>query len=239
MVIGAEGVEAAHPANQRGRGGSIPTSALHGPLFPAKAMRLAMIPPRVAREVCERRHYLHTYPGAAILNFGIFVGASLLGVAVIGLGPANVYRFFADARRDEVACLARFWLDDRLARNAESRALGVLLRLLRRHQQTIKALVAYSDPSVGHDGAIYRAAGFLFLGESDASPYYRMADGRVLHSRTIAHAFGSRSKASLAARGIKFEAIEPRPKLIYVALVDPTWRDRLTRPVLPYQEAKG
>lgn len=239
MVIGAGGAVAARPARQQAGEGAIPIPALHGPPFPAKAMRLAMIPLRVAREVCERRHYLHTYPGAAILNFGIFVRASLLGIAVIGLGPANVFRFFAGAERQEVACLARFWLDDRLGRNSESRALGVLLRLLRRHQQTIKALVGYSDPSVGHDGVIYRAAGFLFLGKSDASPYYRMADGRVLHSRTIAHVFGSRSKASLAARGIKFETIEPRPKLTYVALIDLTWRDRLTRPVLPYREAQG
>ena len=238
MVIGAGGAVAARPARQQAGEGAIPIPALHGPPFPAKAMRFAMIPLRIARELCERHHYLGTYP-AAILNFGIFVGESLLGIAVIGPGPPNIVRFFAGAERHEVVCLARFWLDDRLGRNSESRALGILLRLLRRHQQAIKALVAYSDVSAGHSGGIYKAAGFLFLGTSDGSPYYRLADGRILHSRTIAHTFGSRSKASLAARGVRFETIEPQTKLIYLALVDPTWRDRLTRPVLPYQEAQG
>ena len=116
MVIGAEGVEAAHPANQRGRGGSIPTSALHGPPFPAKAMRLAMIPFRVAREVCERRHYLHTYPGAAILNFGIFVGASLLGVAQLQPVPdefdpyLGTLRSRVDGRLEPASCLVEIAL---------------------------------------------------------------------------------------------------------------------------------
>ena len=107
---------------------------------------------------------------ATPLAYVQLVGDLLLGVVVLGVGPTNVHRLFNDARRSEVACLARLWLDDRLGRNSESRVLGVVLRLLRKEQSTLKALVAYSDPTVGHTGMIYRAAGLLYLGESMAMP---------------------------------------------------------------------
>ena len=100
------------------------------------------IPHLVARRVCERKHYLGSYPGGVLLNFGIFVGDKLLGVVVLGAGPANLRRFFHGAGPREVLCLTCFWLDDRLGPNAESRVLGVITRSMRRWQTTVKAVVA-------------------------------------------------------------------------------------------------
>ncbi len=67
--------------------------------------------------MCQTRHYLRSYPGGAWLNFGVFVGNLLLGVAVLSVGPTNVHRLFQGAQRQEVICLARLWLDDRLGPN--------------------------------------------------------------------------------------------------------------------------
>ena len=83
-----------------------------------------------------------------------------MGVVVLGVGPTNVHRLFEDAKSHEVICLARLWLDGRLGRNSESRTLGIVLRNLSKQQSTIKAVVAYSDPQVGHTGTIYRARDF-------------------------------------------------------------------------------
>ena len=87
-------------------------------------------------------------------NFGIFIEGALMGVVVLSAGSANLHRLFSGAGNSEVACLARLWLDDRLGRNSESRTLGIIFRQLRQHQSTIKAVVAYSDPSAGHTGTI-------------------------------------------------------------------------------------
>jgi hypothetical protein len=46
-------------------------------------------------------------------------------------------------------------VDDR--QNAGSRQWGRFVRALRRERPEITTLVSYSDPSVGHDGALYRA----------------------------------------------------------------------------------
>ncbi len=229
----AGSVAAARPASQRAGGGSTPTPALHRQFMP-KDLWVAPTPHRVARDLCRKHHYLRSYPGGALVNFGVFVGDLLLGVAVLGVGPSNLHRLFRDANPREVVCLSRLWLDDRLGRNSESRTLGIILRHLRRHQSTIKAIVAYSDPSAGHSGTIYRAAGFLYLGESDVMPLFRLPDGTVHHSRSLSHAFGTHSRTYFQAHGVALELVPQAAKHIYVALIDLSWRNRLTRPVLPY-----
>ena len=206
--------------------------------FKAKDINVLPISPMVAKAMCESRHYLGSYPGGALHNYGVFVGGKLLGVVVLGVGPANVRRLFRDARQEEVVCLARFWLDDRLGSNAESRAIGVILRGLRRWQSTVKALVAYSDPAVGHSGVIYRAVGFLYLGESEATSLYRLPDGSVHHSRSLSHVFGTHSRRHFRDHGVIVDLVPQTRKLIYVALINPGWRERLTRSVLPYVKSK-
>ena len=229
-VTGAGGVAVARSDNRRAVGGSTPTPALHESQFRSKDLVVHPLSNRAARDICRRRHYLGSYSGGAVLNLGVSVANTLLGVAVLGVGPPNAYRFFEGADRHEVLCLARFWLDDRLERNSESLALGVIVRLLRRHQSRVKALIAYSDPSAGHTGTIYRAAGFLYLGESETTPLYRLPDGIVHHSRTLGYRFGSRSLRHFESHGVQLEVVAQEPKLIYVALVDRAFRTRLTGP---------
>lgn len=96
----------------------------------------------------------------------------------------------------------------------------------------MKALVAYSDPVAGHSGTIYRAAGFLYLGESTAMLLYKLPDGSIHHSRS--HRYGTHSRKRFASYGVEVELVEQSPKHTYVALIDSSWRARLTRSVIPY-----
>jgi hypothetical protein len=169
-----------------------------------------------------------------VLNFGIFASEHLLGVAVLGVGPANLHCLFRDAQGHQVLCLTLLWLDNRLGRNSESRSLAIILRQLRRHQSSVKAVVAYSDPMVGHDGGIYRAAGFLYLGQSTAMPKYQLPDGSIYHSRSLSHSFGTHSVRHFQSHEVKVELIPQAPKFVYLALIDPTWRQRLLRLPQPY-----
>lgn len=233
MTTSAGGVQAARSAIQRAGGGAIPTPALQPPFAPRDIL-LRPIPHAVARRVCEKHHYLHSFPGGSLLSFGVFVGPRLLGVAVLGCGPKNALLLLHGAQGHELVTLSRLWLDDLLGRNSESRTLGVLLQHLRRDQSTIKAVLAYSDPLAGHMGTIYQAAGFLYLGESEAMSLYRLNGGPPQHSRSLSHAFGTHSVKHFADHGVAVELVQQAPKHMYMVFVDPAWRDRLTRPTLPY-----
>ncbi len=227
----------ARVTSQSRDGGSGPTSPLQSSTrFNPRDLSVRPIDAKVARLLCEKHHYLHSYPGGTLLNFGVFANQALLGVAVIGVGPFNVHRLFQGADPGEVGCLSRLWLDDRCGRNSESRVLGIICRSLRRHQTRIKVIVAYSDPMAGHDGMIYRASGFLYLGTSEAMPLYRLPDGTVRNSRSLGHGFGTHSLTHFKAKGVKVIPVPQAPKYVYAALIDPTWKDRLARPILPYSE---
>jgi hypothetical protein len=216
--------------------GSSPTAAIQ--TFSPRELRIRPINAVTARTLCQKYHYLRTYPGGSILNLGIFAGEMLLGVAVLGAGPANAYRLFSGASREEVICLTRLWLDDRLGRNSESRVLGVMIRSLRKNLPTIKAILAYSDPAAGHTGVIYRAAGFVFIGESSATPLYLLPDGKAHHSRSLGQVFGSHSVRYLRGQGLAVEVIHQIPKLTYVYLLDRAWGARLTKPIRPYPKGE-
>ena len=104
--------------------GASPRAALQSRgLLKPKDIVVVLISNIVARSLCRRHHYSRSYPGGSLLNFGMLVGKQLLGVAVLGVGPTNVHRFFKGAQPSEVVCLTRFWLDDRLGRNAERQGL--------------------------------------------------------------------------------------------------------------------
>ena len=86
----------------------------------------------------------------------------------------------------------------------------------------------------GHTGVIYQASGFLYLGESTVMPLYKLTDGSIHHSRSLSHRFGTHSGKYFQSHGVRVELVEQAPKHTYVALIEPSWRARLTRTVLPY-----
>ena len=224
--MSAGGVAAARPANQRAGGGAGPTSAL-------QTLQVRPIPVKVAKEIVVLHHYLHSLPGGTRLAFGVFLGRQLLGALTLGVGPYNAHRLVEGTASDDCLTLSRLWLDDRLLANSESRVLGVVLRNLRRHTN-LKFIVSYADPAHGHLGIIYQATGWTYTGLSEATASYDLGDGKVRHSRSLGHAFGTRSVHHFAGHGIEVKLLPQSRKHRYLYFLEPAWRARLRGPVLPY-----
>jgi hypothetical protein len=83
-------------------------------------------------------------------------------------------------------------------------------------------------------GGIYQATGWFYTGLSEAMPLYDLGDGKVHHSRSLSHAYGSHSVRHFAAHGVDVKLVPQVAKHRYVFFLDPTWRARLRVPVLPY-----
>ncbi|MFQ5968651.1 MAG: DNA methyltransferase [Acidimicrobiia bacterium] len=166
------------------------------------------------------------------------MGALLQGVLTLGVGPPLVFRLVDGAGPRDCATLSRFWLSEALPLNSESRVLGVVLRALRRHT-SLKFLVSYADPAMGHRGGIYQATGWLYTGLSEASTLIDLGDGVARHSRTVGHAFGTHSIRHFEAHDVPVRTVQQEPKHRYVYFIDSSWRERLTAPVLPYPKEGG
>lgn len=129
--------------------------------------------------------------------------------------------------------LTRLWLSDDLPRNSESRVIGIVARLLKKHTSLL-FLLSYADPSAGHLGTIYQASNWVYAGLSDGMALYDLGDGIARHSRSLSYNLGSHSLRYLRSRGITITKVAQEPKHRYVLPLRPGVAERLTVPVLPY-----
>ena len=231
----AGGVDRNPPAVQAGDAPANGSPALQ--LSP-RDLTLRVVPPAVSAELFVRHHYLHSAPAGVKLALGVFAGDHLSGAVALNAGPLNGWRLVDGARREDCLCLARLWLADDLPRNSESRVLGLVVRVLRRHT-TVKFLVSYADPAAGHIGTIYQAAGWLYTGTAEAQPLMDLGDGIPRHTRSIASVLGTHSAAYFRRQGMDVQLVATIPKHRYLMFVDPSWRPRLRVPVLPYAKKGG
>lgn len=190
-------------------------------------LRVGPIPIAIARPIVERHHYLHSLPGGTCLALGVFQDMRLKGAAVLGVGSANAHHLVEGAGYDDCLTLTRLWLDNALPKNSESRAIGLILKALKRHTD-VKFLISYADPSHGHLGIIYQATNWVYTGLSDATPLYDFGDGRARHSRSVSQTYGSHSIDYFSRHGISVARVPQVAKHRYVYFLDPRWHSRLT-----------
>lgn len=207
----------------RGTGpGASPRTAL-------QRLQVKPVPFRVVKTLLVRHHYLHSVPGGTQLALGVFDGRLLVGALTLGVGPKQAYRLVEGAKPEACTTLTRFWLSDGLPPNAASRFIGVVLRALKRNTE-LGFLVTYADPAYGHVGTIYQATGWVYTGLSQSTGLLDLGDGIPRHTRSVGHAFGTRSIKHSAACGVPIQVIGQKPKHRYVYFIDPVWRDRLRVP---------
>lgn len=201
--------------------------------FSPKEIQVRPISYQMGKILLDKHHYLHCISGGTILVLGAFMGSRLLGVIQFSRGSSHAHNLVAGAGIRDCGTLARLWLSDELPSNSESRVLGLVLRALRKHT-LLKFVISYSDPAQGHLGTIYQASNWLYTGVSDAMPLLDLGDGVGRHSRGVSNRFGTHSLAHFQAKGVEAKLVPQSAKHRYIYFLDPSWRERLTVPVLSY-----
>jgi hypothetical protein len=147
--------------------------------------------------------------------------------------------------------LNRMAFTDTLPRNSESRAIGIAMRLIRKHYPHVEWVVSFSDGTQCGDGTIYRASGFVLTQIRESYNLARLPDGNVIHKMTL-ESNPTRPRPELAGRsyydvtGGRFDfyayvassnaTILPGYQLRYLYFMRPDVRERLTVPVVPFSE---
>lgn len=140
-------------------GGSTPTSTLQ--------LNLRIIPSSLALNLYAKWHYLKDTPFPGSIHFGIFFDSQWLGA--ISYGPpsaTNFHPYWTIETQKGWWDIKRLALSPCCPKNSESRVIAISIRLLRR-AEIVKGVITYADTAQGHQGTIYKAAGFTPLGLSD------------------------------------------------------------------------
>jgi hypothetical protein len=110
-----------------------------------------------------RRHYLGKWPGVCVATLALRHCGVPVGVVVFALPPRETSKRYGG----ETWELARLWIDDLVPSNGETYLIAQAARYVRRVHPGVAFLVSYADPSAGHSGLIYRAAGWRPDGRTD------------------------------------------------------------------------
>jgi len=195
-----------------------------------RSLDVREVPPRIVAPLIVQEHYLHSMPPAAVVSFGVYSDTNLVGAVVVTSGARNAHHLLVGSRPGDVATLARLWLADAIPKNAESRVLGIVVRLCRK-RGNVRALLTYADPAAGHTGTIYRAAGWRYLGRSQPGRYVDLGDGRPRHPRSVYSAHGTNSPWRLRVNGLSARSVRVEGKHRYCMVVDRSWAWRLGPPI--------
>ena len=66
-----------------------------------------------------------------------------------------------------------------------SRIVSLAVKLLKQIAPKLRLIISYADPNQGHNGAIYQAGGWAFVGQTGIDAKYIDSKGRAWHSRQV------------------------------------------------------
>lgn len=148
---------------------------------PFAELTVARVDYATAKKMIVENHYSKKWNTAfGTVNFGIFHGDDLLGVAVYGnaMNPSSWGRVTAT---DPAKCLElnRLWIDDVLGHNTETWLMGQTFKLLK--AEGFELVQSFADGRLGV-GTIYQAANFGYYGFHETQFHRDVETGEVYHT---------------------------------------------------------
>ena len=119
-----------------------------------------------ANAIIRANHYSKVVYSGSKIHLGVFA-PELLGVLQFGvaMNPASQASVVAETKEDEYLELNRMWLDDKLPRNSESRAVSCAMKFIRKKFPQIQWVQSFADERCGCYGVVYQACNFVYCGE--------------------------------------------------------------------------
>lgn len=129
-----------------------------------KDYKVNFIKSYTAREFIKKWHYSKKVTMNSQIHFGAYKENTLIGV--LQYGPSTDKRRMAQNLNlgvNDFLELNRMALINSAPKNAESRIIGITIKMIKRHYPNIKAILSFADACQCGDGTIYRAANFKLL----------------------------------------------------------------------------
>lgn len=214
-----------------------------------------------ARRVVQSVHYSGKTVNNSQLHLGVFLNGRLEGAMQFGpsLDKRKIQGLVKGTPWNGFIELNRMAFSEALPRNSESRALAVAFRIIRKQYPHLQWVVSFADGAQCGDGTIYRASGFLLTGikkntqvweAPSGETFARMSltDGKskqqqqkarqVVSSVTMSKGGNIRETGGASMKSFQAAGFKPIPgfQLRYIYFIDPTARELLTVPVIPFEK---
>jgi hypothetical protein len=130
-------------------------------------------------------HYMANIGRSGSLRYGAYYNGILIAAAIFSRPTRNESAIRLDCKLNEVYELSRFVIHPSYQKkNFASYFLAITRKLISKEYEP-KMLYTFADTTYGHDGTVYKAAGWKFDGEIKPDYWYRGSDNAWFHKKTI------------------------------------------------------
>ena len=161
--------------------------------------------------------------------------ARFIGAVVFAWGANRHLAGEYKLKMTECAELCRIALNKHVT--PVSRILSIAVKMLKREMPGIRLLVSYADLNQGHEGKIYQASNWVFVGKTGFEAGI-MLKGKLTHRRTINSKYGTSDigwlQQHVDPRATRYEG---KPKYKYLLPLDDEIAERVKPLSKPYPNA--
>lgn len=129
-------------------------------------------------EFIKKYHYSGSVARGCMFNFVLIHNGTVFGVAQFGVPSGKSYN-----NSTTIEC-KRFVLREGNLKNVSSWFLSRCIKMLKSYGM-FDNILSFADTSKGHEGTIYKAANFQFLGQQKNKPQVIEYAGKQFHLRQV------------------------------------------------------
>jgi len=172
-------------------------------------MRLEKASHKAIKYACMNFHYAKAVP-VNVFGYSVFNDKNeWCGVALFGTGASPQIGKQYNLSQGQVIEFVRMALNGKQSKT--SKVLGKAVKLIKKDLPLVKLIVSYADQERGHNGVIYQATNWYYLGEVKSPP---IIEGK--HNKTMGGSIGAARKILGREPNVYF----PKPKYKYIYPLD-------------------
>ncbi len=149
----------------------------------SKNIKILMCEKKQADAIIVKNHYSNKPTKNSFLNMLVYYNDVVSGALQIGYGIRPKISKF---KTGEVCEFDRMWLSDVMPKFSETITLSLLHNFLKKRYKNLKAIISYSDTSVGNEGTIYKAGNYKLIDKLKCD-FYITEQGERIHPVTMWH----------------------------------------------------
>ena len=155
-----------------------------------KNIKIEMCNKDQADTIIVKNHYSKKPTKNSFLSLLVYYNNKVAGALQIGYGirPEKNGKY----KKNEVVEFDRMWLSDEMPKYSETITLSLLHNFLKTRYKDLKAIISYSDTSVGNEGTIYKAGNYKLIDKLKAD-FYITEQGERIHPVTMWHRHKTRA----------------------------------------------
>jgi hypothetical protein len=169
-------------------------------------LRLDWCSHAAAKYAVEHWHYSRVMPAGKLVHIGVWENCYFIGCVIFGRGANNHIGKPYDLDQTQVCELVRIALKEH--KTAVSQIGSIAVKMLIKQSGGLRLLVSYADPKQNHNGSIYQAMNWYYVGSSEAQRETLRLDGTIEHKRSAFSRFGS-------IKGLPYSDILWKHKYLY------------------------